>query len=65
MSRVRLTFQLELPIKTVFDTPTVAGMGTIIEQNQTNPGSEDKIDRVLSEIEAMTEVEAQRSVDEK
>ncbi len=61
MSRVRRTFQLQLPIKTLFDAPTVAGMGMIIEQNQTNRASAEVIDRVLSEIEAMTEDEAQSS----
>jgi acyl-coenzyme A synthetase/AMP-(fatty) acid ligase/acyl carrier protein len=65
MSRVLRTFQLELPIKTIFEAPTVAGMGAIIERNRINRASDEiNIDRVLREIEVMTEGEAQRSVDE-
>ena len=61
ISRVLQTFQLELPIKAIFDAPTVAGMALLIEQNRTKLPNDEVMNRLLNEIEAMTEGEAQRS----
>ncbi|HUK40862.1 MAG TPA: amino acid adenylation domain-containing protein [Candidatus Acidoferrales bacterium] len=61
LSQVIRTFQLELPIKALFDAPTVAGMAMLIEQDQTKPPSDEVRRRLVNEIEAMTEAEAQRS----
>jgi amino acid adenylation domain-containing protein len=61
ISRVLRTFQLELPIKTIFDTPTVAGMALLIEQNRTKLATDEVMNRLLNEIEAMTEGEAEQS----
>mgnify|MGYP001406999865 CR=1 FL=1 len=65
ISRVIRTFQLELPIKALFDAPTVARMALLIEQNQTKLTSDEEMNRLLNEIEAMTEGEVQRRVDGK
>jgi len=61
ISRVLQKFQLELPIKAIFDTPTVAGMALVIEQNRTKLPHDEVMNRLLNEIEAMTEGEAERS----
>jgi len=64
ISRVIQTFQLELPVKALFDAPTVAEMAAVITQNQTKQASEAELAQMLREVEAMTEEEAQRRVDE-
>ncbi len=64
ISRVIQTFHLELPIKALFDAPTVAEMAAIIEENQAKQANDEAINRMLSEVEAMTEREAQRRLDE-
>ena len=61
ISRVRQTFQLELPIKSLFDAPTVAEMALLIEQNRTKLPNDEVVNRPLNAIEAMREGEAQSS----
>ncbi len=62
ISRVIQTFQLELPIKALFDAPTVAEMAAIIAQNQTRRASNEELAQMLNEVEAMSEEEAQQLV---
>jgi acyl carrier protein len=58
ISRVIQTFQLELPVKALFDAPTIAEMAAIIKQNQTKRANDAEIAQMLREVEAMTEEDA-------
>jgi hypothetical protein len=60
--RVIQTFQLELPVKALFDAPTVAGMAAIITRNESKQASHADLARMLCEVEAMTEEEAQKQL---
>ena len=62
ISRLIQTFQLELPIKVLFESPTIAAMATVITQNQVKLASEAKLAQMLLEVEAMTEDEAQKQL---
>jgi amino acid adenylation domain-containing protein len=62
ISRVIQTFQLELPVKALFDAPTVAEMAAIITQHQAKRASEAELPQMLREVEAMTEEEAQKQL---
>jgi acyl carrier protein len=62
ISRVIQEFQVELPIKMLFDSPTIAEMAAIIEQNRPKPASEVEMERMLGEVEAMTDEEAEAVV---
>jgi acyl carrier protein len=64
IARLIQSFQLELPLKALFDAPTVAEMAAVITQNQTKQASDAELAQMLREVEAMTEEEAQRRVDE-
>jgi len=64
ISRLIQTFQLELPVKALFDAPTVAEMALVIAANQAKLATEDELKRMLNEVEAMSDKEAQRRVDE-
>ena len=64
ISRAIQTFRLELPVNALFDAPTVARMALIVEQNRAKPANDAELERMLREVETMTEEEAQRSVDE-
>jgi hypothetical protein len=55
-------FQLTLPVKALFDAPTVAEMAAIITQNQTTLASDTDLAQMLREVEAMTEEEAQKQL---
>ncbi len=57
-------FQLEIPLQSLFQSPTVADMAVIITQNQTRRAGDAELAGMFREVEAMTEEEAQRYVDE-
>ena len=59
ISRVIQTFKLELPVKALFEAPTVAEMAAIISQHQSKRASDNELAQiVLREVEAMSEEEA-------
>jgi amino acid adenylation domain-containing protein len=62
ISRVIEALKLELPVKALFESPTIAEMAEIIEQNRTKPASDVEIARMLGEVETMTDVEAEAAV---
>ena len=62
ISRVIQAFQLALPIKALFDAPTVAEMATIIAQNQTKRASNEELARMLNELDSMSENEAEKQL---
>jgi len=62
ISRVIQTFQLELPVKALFDSPTVAEMAALIKQNEAKRASDAELARMLREVEAMTEEEAEKQL---
>jgi acyl carrier protein len=60
VSRVVQMFGIELPIKALIDSPTVAAMAGVIEGNQAKRASQEDLERMLRELEALTDEEAQR-----
>jgi acyl-coenzyme A synthetase/AMP-(fatty) acid ligase/acyl carrier protein len=58
VSQVIKTFQLELPLKALFESPTVANMALVITQNQAKNVGEEELARMLREVEAISEDEA-------
>jgi acyl carrier protein len=62
VSRVIQTFALELPVKALFDAPTVAEMAAIVEQNQAKRASDENLAQMLREVEAITEDEARKQL---
>lgn len=64
ISRVIQTFQLELPLKALLEAPSVAQMTAVIDANHEKHATDAELARMLSEVEAMTEADAQRHFDE-
>jgi amino acid adenylation domain-containing protein len=62
IARVIQSFQLGLPVKALFDAPTVAEMAAIITQTQTKQASHTEMAQMLREVEIMTEEEAQKQL---
>jgi acyl carrier protein len=60
ISRVMKAFKVELPIKFLLNSPTIAEMAVTITQNQAKRASDAELAEMLSEVEAMTEEEAQQ-----
>ncbi len=59
ISRVINQFQVELPVQSLFGAPTVAEMAVVITQNQAKEVGQEEMARVLSELEALSDDEAQ------
>jgi hypothetical protein len=51
ISKVVKIFQLELPLKALFESPTVAEMALFIELYQSRKAGQEDRDRMLSELE--------------
>jgi acyl-coenzyme A synthetase/AMP-(fatty) acid ligase/acyl carrier protein len=62
ITRVIQTYQLELPLKALFDAPTVAEMAVIIEQHQHKQATDVELARMLAEVEALSDSEAQQQL---
>jgi acyl-CoA synthetase (AMP-forming)/AMP-acid ligase II/acyl carrier protein len=60
VSRLREVFGVDLPLRVIFEAPTVAQMAAIITQNQAQSASDEELAHMLCEVEAMTEEEAQK-----
>jgi acyl carrier protein len=63
ISRVIESFQLKLSIDALFKSATVADMAAIIVQKHSQKASQEDISRILSELEALSEMEAQQMLD--
>jgi amino acid adenylation domain-containing protein len=62
VSQVIKQFQLELPLQSLFQSPTVAEMAKVIDATQGRTTSKEEIERMLSAVEVMSEEEAARCV---
>jgi acyl carrier protein len=60
VSRIRTVFSIELPLRHMFESPTVAAIAVIIEESLAQRMSEAELAYMLSEIEVTTEDEAQK-----
>ena len=60
ISRVIDRFRVELPVKSLLEAPTVAEMAVVIVQNQAKKAGEEELNRMLAELEALSDEEAQQ-----
>jgi acyl carrier protein len=60
MVQVVKQFQVDLPLKSLFDSPTVAEMAVVITAHQGTNLRERELQRILTELESLSEEEAQK-----
>jgi acyl carrier protein len=58
VSQVIRTFHLELPLQSLFQSPTVAEMAAVIAEHQGERLDEKEMERILTELESLTDEEA-------
>lgn len=63
VSRVISTFQVDVPLRTIFEAPTVADMALAIVQYQAKDVDPDRIESLLSELEGLSDDQARQAVD--
>ncbi len=60
LARIRQTFQVDLSLRTFFETPTIAGLSLAILEHKAAQTDSDELADLLVEIEDLTEEEAQQ-----
>ena len=58
MSRVRKSFQIELPLRDVFGAPTIKEIADMLEARILAKASSEKIDQLLAQLEGIDEKKA-------
>jgi amino acid adenylation domain-containing protein len=64
ISRVVNTFPLQLPIKALFDSPTVAEMAKVIVEHQNKNPRNKELRKILNEVESLSDKEANSLMNE-
>ena len=60
ISRVRSTFRVQLSLRSLFDSPTVAGLANEISQLQPETSEDEEVAKLLRELEGLSDEEAER-----
>jgi acyl carrier protein len=60
VSRVIQQFQLEIPLQTLFDSPTIAAMAAVITAHQGKTLDEQGFSTLLNELDSLSDEEAKR-----
>ena len=60
IARVAETFHVDLPLSTLFDTPTVEGVAAAIAVSLARNPEREARERLLTELEALSDAEAER-----
>jgi len=63
IARVRNVFGVPVPLRCIFEAPTVAGLAEVIAQYSSETKEEEDVARILQEVEGLSEEEAQRLLD--
>jgi acyl transferase domain-containing protein/acyl carrier protein len=63
LSRLRRAFQVELSVRAILETPTVAGLAEVIERTRVVQ-EDDDLARTLAEVEALSEDEVKNRLEE-
>jgi hypothetical protein len=64
MAHIRDAFQIDLPLRAIFEAPTIAAMAGAIVQQQAVQARPDALADLLAQVEELSEAEVQRSMDE-
>jgi amino acid adenylation domain-containing protein len=55
-------YQLEIPLRSLFEAPTIAQMAVVIEEHHAKKLEQNDLARILTELEALSEEDAQRVI---
>jgi acyl carrier protein len=64
VSQLIKQFQIEVTLRSLFESPTVSQMATVIVEHQGKKLDENELNRILADLESLSEAEATRLVEE-
>ena len=62
VSQVIKQFQIEVPLQSLFESPTIAEMAALIAEHQTRKIAQPELEQILAEIESISEEKARQSL---
>lgn len=65
IARMRDTFHVNLPVRSLFEAPTVAAMAQLLIAREAKPGQTEKIARMLKRIRSMSTADRQQVLEQK
>ena len=63
LSQVISNFELELPVRSLFEAPTVAKMALMIVQTLAQKANQQKIEEMLTELESISDKQVEQDLD--
>jgi acyl carrier protein len=60
IARIRNAFGIPVPLRCIFEAPTISGLSEIIAQYSSAAQEDEDVARILQEVEGLSEEEAQR-----
>ncbi|HEX8088393.1 MAG TPA: non-ribosomal peptide synthetase, partial [Blastocatellia bacterium] len=65
ISAIRYVFKVDLPLKALFESATVAELASAVITNESKPGQAQKIARILEKMESLSDEDRDRLLEEK
>jgi acyl carrier protein len=64
IARIRTSFDVQLPLRTIYQAPTIAGLAELVQQHLVEAQSDADLERALTELEQLSDAEVREMLEE-